>query len=75
MSWIKIESRTPEIKYDMGIGESDDVLIVHGGVISVGYLYCIEGDDDPPYWKLQGRDGYMAENVTHWMPLPEKPHE
>lgn len=51
---------------------SDPVLVYDGWSILVGYLRREEDFGDQ--WKLSGRDGYNAEGVTHWAPLPEPPY-
>lgn len=49
--------------------QSEKVLCWDGDVWLVGYLEV--WDEGEEIWKQLGRDGYIIEGVTHWMPLPE----
>ena len=58
--WIPVTERLPE--------DDDDVLIMSSGSINMGYYsVCNE------YW-ADYINGYY-DDVTHWMPLPERPEE
>ena len=58
--WIPVTERLPE--------DDDDVLIMSSGSISMGYYsVCNE------YWADYINVYY--DDVTHWMPLPERPEE
>ena len=65
MEWIKVEDRVPE-KYQ-------DVLVyLDRGSIEIRCRLGEEYPDDPDVnnryvWSQQG----VANDVTHWMPLPE----
>ena len=71
--WTPVDDSLPILKFDMGSGDSVNVLLTDGTTQWIGYLYQIQGDDEPPHWKQQGRDGYRLDCVTHWRPLPPLP--
>lgn len=73
LEWYSVEDCLPKIREDTyGINQSKRVLmLMTGGVMLVGYLQ--QWDDYGPEWVQCGRDGYKAENVTHWRWLPMLP--
>lgn len=75
LSWYSVEDCLPKIREDdYGINQSKRVLmLMKGGVMLVGYLQ--QWDDYSPEWVQCGRDGYKAENVTHWRWLPMPPNQ
>lgn len=60
MKWISIKDDLPE--------EDQYVLVTNGKLVEEGYF---SQWNDAPRW---GKSPYFGE-VTHWMPLPEKPNE
>jgi len=83
MNWIKCSEKLP-IDPDLNGQESEDVLVTNGESICVGYYeteYFIESDPDA----YEGQSttyssemwhsdvDFVADNVTHWMPLPNLP--
>lgn len=58
--WIPVTERLP--------GEDDDVLIMSSGSINMGYYSTYN-----EYWVDYINVYYN--DVTHWMPLPERPKE
>lgn len=66
MDWISVKDKLPKTE--------EDILFVDDGIIRFGYLSVLhdyENDTDECYWNYG--DGYRAEKVTHWMPLPPLP--
>lgn len=68
--WKKTSEVLPCIE-DKEYFQSRDVLIYDGKTIRIGYLY--KYSDDSIEWKLQGRDAYNIEGITHWADLPIVP--
>ena len=81
--WISVKESLPIDPKKNG-EESEDVLVTDGKSICVGYYeteYYIENDLEAfegqkeiyssDMWHAD-RD-YIAENITHWMPLPKPP--
>ena len=70
--WIKVTDRLPE--------ESNSVLCYNGNHIRIGFLdkyfNMLDGKWTmmPRIWKDSIRDNILEWDVTHWMPLPEKPN-
>lgn len=71
--WIKVTDRLPD--------ENVNVLAVESGQLKIMALCYIADDDNNMNWfwgqSYDGLDGdaYVDDDyeVTHWMPLPEKP--
>lgn len=59
--WISVNDRLPEKKGDYLIFNTDGIVWP--------YWY------DKEYKEWYDSSGYLTENVTHWMPLPEPPEE
>lgn len=73
--WTHISTALPEgVAEDYGAWtESRNVLAVVGsGWVAVVRLQRWE-EGRELRWVLAGRDGYAAENVTHWRELPAAP--
>ncbi len=79
MKWISVEDRLPE--------SDDAVLICQAGAANeYSYPYTFEDSIEVaffshPKWFLEdwdddrfGKDDFLLEGVTHWMPLPEPPN-
>ena len=65
-AWIKTSERTPAVKD----GDCVDVLaVVSGQVLVLNYT----ADDGVHPWADEFSNIYRADEVTHWMPLPEAP--
>lgn len=60
--WINVKDRLPEY--------NDDVLVIDNGDIYIAHL-SKQWDMLPDFYCHAGRIKY----VTHWMPLPEVPHD
>jgi len=65
--WISVEDRLP----DTGIGEKDyssiNVIAYNGRLV----LSCVFSEGQTAeYW-----NAFSADEVTHWMPLPEPPKD
>ena len=58
--WISVEERLPE--------EETSVLICGWGYVDIGWI--IDGG-----WRSEYINDYSADEITHWMPLPEPPDE
>lgn len=74
MSWIDIENKKPN--------EGDNVILLDSHKqIHIGFLYrdTLHEDLHQDYTVVEvWRDRYDdqdLEEITHWMPLPELPHE
>lgn len=72
--WISVKERLPEL------GEMVMLFIPQledGDWIRTGYMdsECADGvEDGPPFFFPLGHNSFFsAEQVTHWMPLPDKP--
>jgi hypothetical protein len=72
--WIRTEDRLP--------ADETPVIIVLGNEIRIGELRWESASHEDTYetfryWDDPNDDGQAWEwpDVTHWMPLPEKPHE
>ena len=67
MKWISISDRTPK--------ENERVITYfeHTG-ISIMEYHDLEGTEDEAMGKHYFCGyGFLTDDVTHWMPLPEKP--
>ena len=58
--WIPVSERLPDLEVS--------VLTYYCGVC-VGELY------EDGAWEISGFEGFVLEEVTHWMPLPPPPKE
>lgn len=63
MDWIKVSERLPII-------EEEVLIFDRRGDI---YLACLYTDDDDEYEFIS--NGYVKDDISHWMFLPEAPHE
>ena len=68
--WISVDERLPETDIGTGMFGGEDILVTDGkfvwpAIYERGRYMSIDG---PQEW---GR--FKADNVTHWMPLPEPP--
>ena len=69
MRWIPIKERhAPPMK---------TVILYARGKVMVGWNESIQPEEVPVYvsWETFPESEEDDELVTHWMPLPEKPHE
>ena len=57
-TWVRVEDRLPESGYD--------VLVSDGNANTVAYC-------ENKKWDFLGLKHWKQEDVTHWMPLPNKP--
>lgn len=74
--WYSVQDNLPPLSGDCGYGveESEVVLVaLKSGRMFTARLRDGYDDDEPARWVLCGRDGYIADDVTHWQPLPEAP--
>lgn len=61
----------PDVWYP---SHSCDVLISDGKKVYIGYL--VKSDEPELWrdaWRLQGRDSYAIDGITHWAELPNLP--
>lgn len=70
-AWISVKDRLPP--------PNTPVLVYRPGMaveilVDVYEVYFSEGERQEG-WVRYGRNLYMAEVITHWMPLPEPPKE
>ncbi len=78
--WISVNEKLPPQDPEE-TGHSIFVLITNGKTIGLGsyeYEYFAENEEDPityssPSW--YDATHHISNEVTHWMPLPEVPHE
>lgn len=69
MNWIKVEDELPEI------GQRVIYYFEHVGV-HVGKFMKVDNNEDMPYGNIfYGKSGFLTDDVTHWMPLPEIPQK
>lgn len=69
--WISVKDRLPDIPGDEFECRSARVLTVNcAGEIHVGGMHQYDSDEEPD-WSYSHIS--YANDVTHWMPLPEKP--
>ena len=69
MDWIKMTDQCPK--------ENQRVIIYFEGTgIDIMEYHDLEGTEDEQMGKelFTGR-GFLTDDVTHWMPLPERPRE
>lgn len=75
-AWIPVDIETPPADPEDDFGDffhSVRVLITNGRSVHVGYLQTWKDADFPAQWKLDGRDAYDFDGVTHWQELPPLP--
>ncbi len=65
MNWISVEDRLPM--------DLEDILFTDRYTIFKGYFVKAEPDEIYHHWN-SGHDDSI-DGVTHWMPLPEMPHD
>jgi len=70
MDWIDINERTPE--------DGQVVLTYFGELtdpIEISIYKNLEGTDDEIFGKnlFRNHRGWLTDDVTHWMPLPDPP--
>jgi hypothetical protein len=71
MDWIDINERTPE--------DGQKVLTyfkeLDNNPIEIASYKNLEGTEDEIFGKnlFYNKNGYLTDDVTHWMPLPEPP--
>ncbi len=70
MDWIKIEDQTPK--------DGDKVITYfeHTG-IEIAIYKDLEGTEDEIFGKnlFFNKNGWLTDDVTHWMPLPDIPND
>lgn len=74
--WHSVQDSLPPTAGDCGYGaeESEVVLVaLRNGSMFTARLRDGYDDDEPSRWVLCGRDGYIADDVTHWQRLPDLP--
>jgi len=52
------------------------VVATDGKVVRIAHVQYWDEDDtyqEPVVWKIEGRDGYTFDSVTHWRSLPPLP--
>jgi Protein of unknown function (DUF551) len=74
MKWINVKERLPEY-----IGFGIEVLVFRSGILDKFHI-CIYFGKDPIFkgghhWNLKHGKNKYAEDVTHWMPLPNPPED
>lgn len=67
--WISVEERMPKPEVSVLIATVDDGLSIAFWCSYIEWWYESPGHGKDP---LDG-DYYIAEDVTHWMPLPDPP--
>ena len=65
MNWISVKDRLPE--------QSDFVLAFDGEYVIQNIYFNHNNDEFEDYNSIPCSD--FPENITHWMPLPDKPAE
>jgi hypothetical protein len=75
MKWINVKDKLPTT----GPCGSEEVLVYRSSVLDKFHV-CIYFGKDPwfkcgHHWNLKHGHNKAAEDVTHWMPLPEPPNE
>lgn len=72
MKWINIEDQTPE---------DGQVVITYFGVlnnpIEISTYKDLRGTDDEQFGRnmFHNKNGWLTDDVTHWMPLPDPPED
>ena len=67
MDWIKIEDKIPDE------GQKVIYYFEHTG-ISIGKFTKDKDNIGFPFGNIfYGKSGFLTDDVTHWMPLPEPP--
>jgi len=72
MEWISVSDKLPEE------GQRVIYFFEHTGISIGKYKKTIIKDDETgEIWDMMdtfyGLDGFLSDDVTHWMPLPEAP--
>ena len=70
MEWIKIEDKKPEI------GQEVIIYFEITGIEIAKYFHPEPDNDFPGIEKMDcftSKEGWLCDDVTHWMPLPEPP--
>ena len=68
MKWIKIEDQLPK--------EGQRVITYHDMTgIDIMKYHCLDGTKDEEFGKNMFHccTGFLTDDVTNWMPLPDKP--
>ena len=80
--WISVEKALPlplaSELYWYDFPRSYPVLLTDGKHTYLGRSrICLDREfhefGECPEWVQAGPDGYLVQNITHWMPLPELP--
>lgn len=74
--WISVNERLPDLYEHTDLSLSDDVLVYDSASDKIGIARFVRYEEDGitvwvSYAWVSG-DVYIV-NVTHWMPLPNKP--
>lgn len=72
MDWIKVSDKVPEE------GQRVIYYFEHTGISIGKYKKTMIADEETgEVWDyfdtFHGHDGFLSDDVTHWMPLPEAP--
>ena len=62
--WIKCKERLPPYRKE---------VLLYSGSVYMGYRH--HTDESGEWWQLSSRTDKQWSDITHWMPLPEKPDE
>lgn len=74
--WISVEERLPSgwwIEPDTGYGEPEEYIVFVKGAILPTFANFIEGRFVRPGAIYREDGSGFADDITHWMPLPEPP--
>ncbi len=61
-NWISCRVRLPPYRQE---------VLTYSGAVHIGYRH--HTDEDGEWWRLNNRMDKEWKDITHWMPLPEKP--
>lgn len=70
--WISVKDGLPEIILEHKCSSALVLTINEAGEIKTGGMHDWD-DDDSAYWWTMKYGGTTADDITHWMPLPEAP--
>jgi len=68
MEWINVNDRLPEIDNDSSYMGISVLVSTKRNEVTIGMYYFDSKD-----WEVTNGEYWSCEEVTHWMPLPEKP--